>query len=129
MHETRSHAGTFRISAQTSSFWTRYTQLVRNTVLPYQWAALNDRIPGAAPSQAIGNFRIAAGLERGEFVGMVFQDSDVGKWIEAVAYSLESQPDPELEKLVDETVELMEKAQAPDGYLNTYFTLKEPGRR
>jgi DUF1680 family protein len=98
-------------------------------VIPYQWAALNDRVVGAAPSHAIRNFRIAAGLESGEFVGMVFQDSDVGKWIEAVAYALASKRDPALETLVDETVELLAQAQAPDGYLNTYFTLKEPGRR
>ncbi|HWA73556.1 MAG TPA: beta-L-arabinofuranosidase domain-containing protein [Polyangiaceae bacterium] len=127
MHQTKSPAAHFQLATQ--GFWARYTSLVRDTVIPYQWAALNDRIPDAAPSHAIRNFRIAAGLESGEFVGMVFQDSDVGKWIEAVAYSLETHPNPALETLVDETVELLEKAQAPDGYLNTYFTIKEPGRR
>lgn len=120
---------TFRLATAADGFWARYGALVRNIVIPYQWEALNDRIPGAAPSHAIRNFRVAAGLEQGEFVGMVFQDSDVGKWIEAVAYSLATHPDPALEALVDATVELMEQAQASDGYLNTYFTLKEPGRR
>jgi DUF1680 family protein len=128
MDETRPPSPLQFASAQTG-FWSHYTHLVRDTVIPYQWNALNDRVGGAAPSHAIRNFRIAAGLERGEFVGMVFQDSDVGKWIEAVAYSLEAHPNPALETLVDETVELLEKAQAPDGYLNTYFTIKEPGRR
>ncbi len=119
----------YRLAATERDFWGRYLHLVRNEVVPYQWAALNDRVAGAAPSHAIRNFRIAAGLESGDFVGMVFQDSDIGKWIEAVAYSLENQADPALELLVDETVELMSQAQAPDGYLNTYFTIKEPGRR
>jgi DUF1680 family protein len=127
MHDSGSSPPVFRLSS--SGFWARYAELVRSTVIPYQWDALNDRVAGAEPSGAIRNFRIAAGLERGEFVGMVFQDSDVGKWIEAAAYALGAHPDPELEKRVDETVELLEKAQAPDGYLNTYFTLKEPGRR
>ena len=104
MHQTKSPAAHFQLATQ--GFWARYTSLVRDTVIPYQWAALNDRIPDAAPSHAIRNFRIAAGLESGEFVGMVFQDSDVGKWIEAVAYSLETHPNPALETLVDETVEL-----------------------
>jgi len=110
-------------------FWSEYTKLVRETVIPYQWDALNDRIPDAEKSHAIANFRIAAGEEQGEFHGMVFQDSDVAKWLEAVAYSLETHPDPKLEALADETIDLIEKAQQPDGYLNTYFTIKEPERR
>jgi uncharacterized protein len=109
-------------------FWGRYTELVRNTVIPYQWEALNDRIPDAEPSYAIRNFRIAAGLEEGEFGGMIFQDSDVAKWLEAVGYSLASHPDPELEQTADDVIELIAKAQRSDGYLNTYFTIKEPGK-
>lgn len=66
-------------------FLGQYQQLVRDVVISYQWDALNDRIPEAEPSHAIENFRIAAGLQEGEFYGMVFQDSDVAKWLEAVA--------------------------------------------
>ncbi|MGO4270452.1 beta-L-arabinofuranosidase domain-containing protein, partial [Paenibacillus sp. TAF58] len=107
-------------------FWNPFTELVRGTVIPYQWEALNDRIPDAEPSYAIRNFRVAAGMEEGEFGGMVFQDSDVAKWIEAVGYSLASQPDPELERTADELIELIAKAQHNNGYLNTYYTIKEP---
>ncbi|MGF7035985.1 DUF1680 family protein [Paenibacillus mucilaginosus] len=109
------------------AFWNKFTELVRDTVIPYQWEALNDRIPGAEPSYAIRNFRIAAGLEEGEFGGMVFQDSDVAKWLEAVGYSLANHPDPELERTADEVIELIAKAQHENGYLNTYYTIKEPG--
>ena len=111
------------------NFWSKRTELIRDVVIPYQWEALNDRIPGAAPSHAIMNFKIAAGMEKGEFYGMVFQDSDVGKWLEAVAYSLETTPNVELEKTADEVIDIIEKAQQADGYLNTYFILKEPGKR
>lgn len=111
------------------SFWSKYISLVKDVVIPYQWEALNDRIPDAAPSHAISNFRIAAGEITGKFGGYVFQDSDIGKWIEAVAYRLESFPDKELEKLVDETVDLLERAQGEDGYLNTYYTIEQPGKR
>lgn len=110
-------------------FWSNYIELVHNVVIPYQWEAINDRIPDAEPSYAIKNFRIAAGLEEGEFNGLVFQDTDLAKWLEAVAYRLETNPDRELEELVDETIGIIEKAQQKDGYLNTYFTLKEPGKR
>jgi len=59
----------------------------------------------------------------------IFWDSDVGKWIEAAAYSLHTHPDKKLERRVDEVVALMEKAQQPDGYLNTHFTVVEPEKR
>lgn len=110
-------------------FWNPYSELVRQTVIPYQWEALNDRIEGAEPSHAIRNFQIAAGLAKGEFGGWVFQDSDLYKWLEAVAYSLRRHPDPELEGIADEAIDLIGQAQQNNGYLNTYFTIKEPGRQ
>jgi len=113
----------------TDGFWSRYVELVRDTVIPYQWDALNDRIPDAEPSHAIKNFRIAAGEEQGDFHGYVFQDSDLAKWLEAVGYSLAGKPDPELERLADEAIDLIGRAQQPDGYLNTYFTIREPEKR
>src|SRR3954466_6976635 len=110
-------------------FWSYYINLVRDVVVPYQWAALNDRIADAAPSSAIKNFKIAAGEEEGEFHGMVFQDSDVAKWLEAVGYLLSIERDEELEKIADGIIDIIAKAQLEDGYLNTYYTLKEPGKR
>ncbi|EPX2829258.1 TPA: glycoside hydrolase family 127 protein [Klebsiella michiganensis] len=110
-------------------FLGQYQQLVRDVVIPYQWDALNDRIEEADPSHAIENFRIAAGRQEGEFYGMVFQDSDVAKWLEAVAWSLCQKPDPGLEKTADEVIELVAAAQCEDGYLNTYFTVKAPEER
>jgi len=110
-------------------FLGQYQRLVRDVVIPYQWDALNDRVAEAEPSHAIANFRIAAGLEQGEFYGMVFQDSDVAKWLEAVAWSLCQKPDAELEKTADEVIALVAAAQCEDGYLNTYFTVKAPAER
>jgi uncharacterized protein len=110
-------------------FWSKYQQLVRDVVIPYQWEALNDRVPDAAPSHAMRNFRIAAGLEKGEFYGFVFQDTDVAKWLETVSYCLMLKPDPALAELVDEVIAVIAQAQQPDGYLNTYYIIKEPGKR
>lgn len=110
-------------------FWKKYMDLVRDEVIPYQWEVLNDRIPDASPSHAIENFRIAAGEAAGEFHGFVFQDSDVAKWLEAVAYNLENHPDPDLEKTADEVIDLLGRAQQPNGYLNTYFTIKAPNEK
>lgn len=111
------------------NFWSHYRKLAREVVIPYQWEAINDRIPDAEPSHALKNFRIAAGIETGEFHGMVFQDSDVSKWLEAVGFSLQTHPDQELEKNADDIIDILEMAQRPDGYLNTYFILKEPENR
>ena len=52
-----------------------------------------------------------------------FWDSDVAKWIEAVAYLTAGHPEPELEKLADEMIESIAAAQDADGYYNSYFLL------
>ena len=111
------------------SYWNRYVQLVREDIIPYQWDILNDNVVGAELSHCIKNFEIAAGKREGEYGGAVFQDTDVAKWLEAVAYTLEVYPDDNLEKLADEVINLIGAAQGEDGYLNTYFTIKEPKLR
>ncbi|MCM2550811.1 glycoside hydrolase family 127 protein [Burkholderia glumae] len=122
------HAASRQVSIE-DTFWRAYRHLVRGVVVPYQWEALNDRIADTEPSGAVRNFRIAAGEGEGAFTGMVFQDSDITKWLEAVAYLLAEQRDAELEQIADETIDLLARAQHDDGYLNTYFTIKAPGQR
>ncbi|MFD1176996.1 glycoside hydrolase family 127 protein [Paenibacillus puldeungensis] len=110
-------------------FWNYYINLVRDVVVPYQWEVLNDRMDGADPSGAVRNFRIAAGLEQGDFYGFVFQDTDVAKWLEAVSYMLEADRNPELEEIADQMIDIIGQAQQEDGYLDTYFIVKEPDKR
>jgi len=122
-------------------FWSKYMELVRKEMIPYQWAVLNDQanitiekerndetIP-SEKSHAIENFKIAAGLKEGNHYGWVFQDSDVYKWLEAVAYSLHHTYDEKLKELADGVIDILELAQEKDGYLNTYFSIEEPERR
>lgn len=110
-------------------FWSKIQSIVTDTVIPYQEKILKDEVAEVEKSHAIKNFKIAAGLEEGDFYGMVFQDSDVAKWIEGAAYSLTFKPDQELENRIDKIIDIIEKAQQEDGYLNTYFTIKEPEHR
>ena len=112
-----------------NSFWNRYIDLVKNEVIPYQWEILNDMREDAEPSHAIDNLRIAAGEMEGRFYGQVFQDSDVYKWLEAVGNILMLERDEELEKKADSVIDIIEKAQEADGYLNTYFTIEEPDKK
>ena len=114
----------------------RYAKLLCDTVVPFQEAVLNDRVENVEPSHAIDNFRNAATLletgkkaDNGDFYGMVFQDSDVAKWLEAAAYSLLIKPDKELERRIDELCDLIAAAQEEDGYLDTHFTLQCPERK
>lgn len=141
----------FKNITLTDRFWKEKDELIRKEVIPYQWEALNDRIEGAEPSWCIHNFKAAARLQerirRGEkppvytgkslqtlpsdpsspdpneFYGFVFQDTDLYKWLEAVAYSLVAHPDEELEKLADGAIELVCAAQADSGYLDTFYIL------
>lgn len=132
----------------TDYFWLAETELVRKEVIPYQYEALHDRIPEAERSFAIENF-VKAGetvrkLKSGEavpvypadkwyyndensdpeaFHGWVFQDSDVYKWLEAVAYSLVNHPDKELEEKANDVVDLVCAAQLDNGYLDTLYII------
>jgi DUF1680 family protein len=75
------------------------------------------------------NLRIAAGRARGQRRGMVFSDSDVYKWLEAVAWELQRNPSSELRELADATIELVATAQQPDGYINTWCQVVDPSWR
>ncbi len=110
-------------------FFNEYMQLIQNHVIPYQWEALNDRIEGAEPSYAMQNFRVASGKIPGKFMGMVFQDSDVYKWLEAVGYTLMLNPDSKLEQIADGAIGDICGAQQPDGYLNTYYIINGLDKR
>ena len=97
-------------------FISNYQKLIKDVVLPYQYQVLNDNAEGAEKSHVIKNF-INAGkallnqdVDDG-FYGMVFQDSDAAKWLEAVAYSLVVFPDKELEKIADDLICIIKNAQ------------------
>ena len=113
----------------TDAFWSPRQRLMTDVTIPYMERILRDEVEGAEKSNAITNFQMAAGDVTGEFYGMVFQDSDVYKWLEAAAYSLQLKSDPALEKRVDEVVSLIGRCQQADGYINTYFTVKEKENR
>lgn len=110
-------------------FWSPRQRTIMEVTIPFMERILRDEVPGAEKSHAIDNFRMAAGEISGKFYGMVFQDSDVAKWLEAAAYSLALQSDAELSRRVDEVVDLIGRAQQEDGYLDTYFIVREPDHR
>jgi DUF1680 family protein len=87
-------------------------------------------VEGARKLEEAGNFhnlRVAAGEEDGEFIGMLFADSDVHKYLEALGWEQANEPSEALAALTDTYTELVAKAQQPDGYLNSYFQVVKPG--
>lgn len=121
----------------TSSFWQRYRKLIAEKAVPFQWKMISDQekpevvsettAGGAADkSNAIANFKIAAGQLKGKHHGMIFQDTDVYKWLETVAYVLQYKPSDKLKKLADKVIDLIGEAQDEDGYLSTRYQIDTP---
>ncbi len=61
--------------------------------------------------------------------GPLYSDSDVYKWIEAVAFALQSGPLPQLRTPTEEMIRQVIAAQEPSGYLNTYFVERRQSER
>jgi len=99
------------------AFWTPRLRLLREVTLPSQHQLCEE-------TGRIFNFRRAAGKELGSFQGSYFNDSDVYKWVEAVAFSLAGERDPKLVDIVRRVVAVIAAAQDEDGYLNNYFTFE-----
>ena len=64
----------------------------------------------------IRNFEKVAAKKGEKHEGIYYDDSDVYKALEAIAYSLKNHPDAVLEKKADEWVDKISAAQLPDGY-------------
>lgn len=75
------------------------------------------------------NLRIAAGQAEGEAVGPVFADSDVYKWLEAVAWEYARRPSDELLAMQREVTAVVAAAQSDDGYLNSVVQVRHRDQR
>lgn len=113
----------------TDEFFGVYIKQVSEKILWYQWNVLNDNQIEASPTYCIENFKIASGQKTGKIKGVVFQDTDLYKWLEAVAYCIGSGNGLEFVKIADDVIDLIEAAQEEDGYLNTYYTVKLPDKK
>ncbi len=103
----------------TDGFWAERQAINHRVSLKHGYAMLNK-------AGNLHNLRMAAGLESGSYHGMVFADETVYKWLEALAWELGREPDADLQSLADEVIALVEAAQQPDGYLDSYYQVVEP---
>jgi hypothetical protein len=82
---------------------------------------------GQAQLESAGNLhnlRLAAGIGEGEAIGPVFADSDVYKWLEAVAWEYARNPSEDLLKRQRELTAIVADAQREDGYLDSVVQLR-----
>lgn len=103
-------------------FWAERRRLNRERLIP----------DGARRLEAAGNLhnlRAAAGRGDGPFRGLVFMDSDVYKWLEAIGWELANEPSQKLAVQADEVIEVIAAAQDDDGYLNSYYQVAQPAER
>jgi DUF1680 family protein len=98
-------------------FWSPRISTVTNVTIPVCIEQTEVKTP------RIRNFEKVARAKGEKHEGIYYDDSDVYKALEAIAYSLKNHPDPKLEAKADEWIDKIAAAQLPDGYLNTYFTL------
>ncbi len=99
------------------NFWKPVMNIVSSVTIPVCIEQTEVKTP------RIRNFEKVVAKKGEKHEGIYFDDSDVYKALEAIAYSLKNQPDANLEKKADEWIDKIAAAQQPDGYLNTYFTL------
>ncbi len=102
-------------------FWAPRRHINHTVTLPSQFQHLED-------SHRLDNLRRVSGKIDRPFEGPIFNDTDVYKWLEAAAWTLASEDDPELERLVDIAITEIADAQQPDGYIHSYFALKPDER-
>ena len=108
----------------TEGFWAEKFELCKNAIIPSIRRAMD--IP--ENSAVFMNFSIAAGLKSGEHRGTDWGDGDCYKWLEAVAHVYGVTGDGELDRVMDESIEIIGKAQEPDGYICTQIQLTNKGR-
>ncbi|HEY4784982.1 MAG TPA: glycoside hydrolase family 127 protein [Bacteroidales bacterium] len=105
----------------TKGFWAERFQVCRDSMIPAMWKTFDD--PEIAHSYR--NFEIAAGLKQGEHEGPPFQDGDFYKWFEGMTMVYGITKDPKLDKLMDEIISTIAKAQRADGYIHTPVLIEE----
>ncbi|MEG2086678.1 MAG: glycoside hydrolase family 127 protein, partial [Angelakisella sp.] len=110
----------------TDSFWS--PRIATNCEVT-TWACIKKCVETGRVENFMNAGKSIKGEPHGEFQGLLYNDSDVYKVIEGIAYVLGNQANAQLEAAADEIITAIASAQHPDGYINTYFTLVLPDKR
>ena len=129
----------------TGGFWKKRQEINEQVTLPaeYEQCRSSGRVdsvkciykPRENSGPEKGVFTIDGVLEENMADGETiprphhYWDSDLAKWIEGASYALWYERNPETEAVIDGIIDDFGKLQMPDGYVNTYYTVVEPGKR
>ena len=110
-------------------FWRERLETVLTRTIPSQHVQLGKH--GILESLTLPNPPPPLRFPRNHhnFTVQVFWDSDVGKWIEAASYALSHRRDADIESKIEDITDKLERAQAPDGYVNCWYLQREPDKR
>jgi DUF1680 family protein len=95
-------------------FWYKRREININKSIP----SMHDLLESNGRME---NFRRLIGKSTAAQSGPVYSDSDIYKWTEAVGFTLQSGPYPELRASANKFIDDVVAAQLPNGYLNTYY--------
>ncbi|NJB85954.1 hypothetical protein GGR26_001722 [Lewinella marina] len=107
----------------TDGFWADKVAVAEHTMIPHMGTLLKGDV-----GHALNNFKIAAGLMEGEAGGTWWHDGDFYKWMEAVVYLYALNHDERLLEELDGIIDIIARAQQPDGYLSTHTQIKDTPR-
>ncbi|TXF87977.1 glycoside hydrolase family 127 protein [Neolewinella aurantiaca] len=104
----------------TEGFWADKFEVAEKVMVPHMGSLLTGDI-----GHSLNNFKIAAGLKEGKHKGMFWHDGDFYKWMEAAMYVYAINRDQKILDELDEYIDIIGKAQEPDGYLQTQVTTRD----
>src|SRR5574344_2189472 len=101
----------------TDHFWGQRLDASRKVTIPFAFSKCEE-------TGRYKNFEKAAHpSDTIKVGGLSFDDTDVYKTIEGASYSLQTYPNPVLQQYIDSVLDIVAKAQEPDGYLYTSRTM------
>ena len=104
----------------TGGFWGERFDVFSGTSVTSMWETWKSD-----KGHGWNNFLIAAGEKKGKRHGPPFHDGDMYKWLESMCAVYAVNKDPEIGKIMDRFIELIQKSQRPDGYLHTPVIIAE----
>jgi hypothetical protein len=108
------HSVPIRAVTMGDGFWSQRMRTNVEDSIPTLLALLEEH-------GVVDNFRRLSGRKNAGRRGPLYTDSDLYKWMEAVAFVLQSGDRPELRQTLDKLIDDVLAAQEPSGYLNTYY--------
>ena len=105
----------------THGFWADRFELCRTQMVP----SMERLMLGTNYSQFYYNFEIVAGLAQGQPHGASFNDGDFYKFLEGASATLAATNDAALDKMLDDIIAVIAKAQETNGYIDTWVQLHQ----